>query len=183
MLTVEMSGCATKPYLVDRGRDAADIITVTIGLGVGAKARVGPFQTGLLAESDGIGLRGGMFPDVSDNRESFVFPRTVDLQLIAVGDESFDSNNELTAQRHKDFRANSVRPLFFHRTIHESCPSYYTQLDAVVALGPSIRLGFNPGELLDFLLGWGNVDIYKDDLASQKMIEQGIPDYRRLSAP
>jgi hypothetical protein len=40
---------------------------------------------------------------------------------------------------------------------------YYTQIEAVVALGPSFRFGFNPAELLDFLLGWFGVDIFHDD--------------------
>ena len=46
--------------------------------------------------------------------------------------------------------------------------SYYTQIEAVVGAGPSVRLGFNPGELLDFILGWTTIDIYKDDLERSK---------------
>lgn len=40
---------------------------------------------------------------------------------------------------------------------------YLTQCDLVLGLGYSIRLGANPGELLDFLLGWAALDIYGDD--------------------
>jgi hypothetical protein len=53
-----ISGCAT-PYLVDRRRDAADIVTVTAGMGGGAKARVGPVQVGFWGCHDIVGLRGG----------------------------------------------------------------------------------------------------------------------------
>jgi hypothetical protein len=54
-------GCST-PYMVDRRRDAADIFTATVGHGVGgAKARVGPFGTGLFHEFPLYGLRGGDF--------------------------------------------------------------------------------------------------------------------------
>ena len=47
-------------------------------------------------------------------------------------------------------------------------PSYYNQIEAVIGVGPSLRLGFNPGELLDFILGWTTIDIYKDDLEQSK---------------
>ena len=43
-------------------------------------------------------------------------------------------------------------------------PEYYTQVEVVIAIIGSLRLGFNPGELLDFLVGWTTLDIYGDDL-------------------
>ncbi len=30
--------------------------------------------------------------------------------------------------------------------------------------GLTLGLGFNPGELLDFILGWTTLDIFKDDI-------------------
>ena len=36
--------------------------------------------------------------------------------------------------------------------------------DLFTALGRTLRFGFNPGELLDFILGWFTIDIYGDDL-------------------
>ncbi len=47
-------------------------------------------------------------------------------------------------------------------------PPYYTEVEVVLACVWSIRLGFNPGECLDFLLGWGGIDIYNDDLETKK---------------
>jgi hypothetical protein len=32
-----------------------------------------------------------------------------------------------------------------------------------------LRVGFNPGELVDFLLGWTTLDIYNDDLGTRKV--------------
>ena len=52
------TGCAT-PYMKDRGRDAADIFTASIGYGGGVKARVGPVNPGLFLEVDVAGFRGG----------------------------------------------------------------------------------------------------------------------------
>lgn len=45
--------------------------------------------------------------------------------------------------------------------------AYWTQPEAVLAIGPSFRLGFNPGELIDFILGWGCIDVYGDDLEAK----------------
>ncbi len=42
---------------------------------------------------------------------------------------------------------------------------YYTQVEAVVGLGYTLRLGFNPGELIDFLLGWTTLDLCHDDIS------------------
>jgi hypothetical protein len=36
----------------------------------------------------------------------------------------------------------------------------------LLGLGGTLRLGFNPGELLDFILGWTAIDIYNDDAVS-----------------
>jgi len=57
-------------------------------------------------------------------------------------------------------------------------PSYscYTDIKIVVGLGPSASVGFNPGELLDFILGFAGVDIYDDDL-------KGRPDDRSDRLP
>ena len=52
---------------------------------------------------------------------------------------------------------------------------YYAQMEAVIGLGPSIRLGFNPGEVLDFVLGWFTIDIFNDDLEWRKRRETTSP--------
>ena len=47
-------------------------------------------------------------------------------------------------------------------------PAYfYTQAEVVLAVGGGMRLGANPGELVDFLLGFATVDIFDDDLAAK----------------
>jgi hypothetical protein len=47
-------------YLAERGRDAADVFTASVGLGFGAKARVGPVQVGLLLREKCYGVRSGV---------------------------------------------------------------------------------------------------------------------------
>lgn len=46
-------------YVGDRGNDAADIFTFTVGGGMGASANVGPLHAGLGAYQEWYGLRGG----------------------------------------------------------------------------------------------------------------------------
>lgn len=40
---------------------------------------------------------------------------------------------------------------------------YFTQLEVSIGLYGGVKIGFNPGELLDFLLGFIGIDIYNDD--------------------
>ena len=47
--------------MADRGRDAADIFTLTIGTGAGGKLRVGPIQLAAVENADLVGLRSGQF--------------------------------------------------------------------------------------------------------------------------
>ncbi|MCX7009267.1 MAG: hypothetical protein NTY53_18815, partial [Kiritimatiellaeota bacterium] len=65
--------------------------------------------------------------------------------------------NETQLLRHKD--AKGVR----------ASNSY--QVEAAVGGGLVFRLGFNVGELLDFILGWTTIDIFGDDLESRESRE------------
>lgn len=154
--------------MIDRGRDARDVFTFTLGEGMGVKARVGPFQSGLLVQRDAWGLRGGGSPGgrgASPRDDVSPIPDTLDLQLIVLGNDAFPTGVPLVQDRHKSYEALTVA---FFSTVKPKCgrvPSYYTAIEAVAALGGSVRLGFNPGELLDFVLGWFGLDLYRDDLA------------------
>ena len=48
---------------------------------------------------------------------------------------------------------------------HPPKACFYTQIEVAAGAGGSVRLGFNPGELLDFLFGWLGADLYGDDQA------------------
>lgn len=194
IIAVAITGCAsTRGYFVDRGRDARDIVTATVGLGVGAKIQCGPLNGGAIANVDLYGLRGGAFYEFDGD----VAPYSADVEMIcfgagrykcltsyAHGYRSNERNKSIPTWWFKSFEytreymQNGHKVTAHHRPCYipfvrfpRSNPKdkehpwyYYTQIEAVVALGPSVRLGFNPGELVDFLLGWAYVDIYKDDL-------------------
>ena len=175
------SGCASTGYMGDRVRDAGDVFSAAVGVGAGAKVRVGPVQTGLLFDFPKAGLRGGQFTRTYGKNDEF-FASNHDIQMVCFGVEGCWNDSDV---RNKNFQAGtgpgwppapspdsdgfSSIPFFhLHHKQTRSNYSYYTQMEIVAAMGGSLRLGFNPGELLDFLLGWTTLDIYSDDLTGGK---------------
>jgi len=155
---VVASGCAAPGFLADRKRDALDIVTASVGYGVGAKVHAGPLNVGLLGNLDSHGLRGGVVGDIS-GPEGAIYS-VVDVNVLGFGVESFWEG----LARRKEYSAVSLFGIGFAG----SKLAYYTQLEVVIALGGSLRLGLNPGELLDFALGWVGLDIFGDDLEKMK---------------
>ena len=168
------SGCATSGYFVDRGRDAADIFTASLGFGGGAKVRVGPIQPAAFETVDLIGLRGGhAFLDgrkLHSNKEWFAPIRLGHVTKKGKTRMSFGAEvyapalDGTTFWRRKYVEAHSPFPC----VAIGSTAAYYTQIEVAAGLLLTVRLGFNPGELLDFILGWMKIDIYHDDLEYMK---------------
>ena len=80
-LAVGMTGCAT-PYMIDRGRDAGDIFTATIGKGSGVKARLGPMNASVfLGQGEMLGVRNGVLCRHQGEAE------TLSVELLLVGYE------------------------------------------------------------------------------------------------
>jgi len=184
-LSMICAGCATDGYIGNRAHDAGDVFTAGVGIGGGAKVRVGPVQTGILFDIPKAGLRGGRLSVYSEGKEEFI-SNNHDFQFVCFGVEGFSLTNDL---RHKSFQAGATASgefgetyiPFFHRvrmSDHRVNRSYYTDIQVVLAIGGSIRLGFNPGELLDFILGLFMIDIYDDDLTAHRSHTngaQGVP--------
>lgn len=165
------SGCASPQYLSDRGRDAGDIFTLTFGRGLGAKARVGPVAAGLLANEDLVGLRGGELGFFNTRSSDVPLPEVGDLQLLLVGSDCCYVGGH---QRNKNYGAGGL--IFWQLPEERGIYYYYSQVEVTVALGLSVRLGINPGELLDFLLGWFGVDFYDDDVGKYERWERQAAD-------
>jgi hypothetical protein len=62
---------------------------------------------------------------------------------------------------------------------------YWTQIEVIGDVGVGCRLGFNPGELLDFILGWTTIDIFDDDLERKERKSNQVPvdTARKLADP
>lgn len=185
-----LTGCAsTGGYFVDRSRDAADIFTVVMGGGAGGSARVGHIQAGMLLQWGELGLRGGeLSPGTLETGQlsTTVIPFVPDDNSITgkvFGLEQYTARKTGHA-RGKGFKTVSrfplltteLRPSTFvdlggkgKRVSPGPYPRYYyTQIEAYIGAGLGLRLGFNPGELLDFILGWTTNDIFNDDLEVMK---------------
>lgn len=168
-----MSGCATS-YWIDRGRDAADVVTATVGIGAGAKVRAGPLNAGLFWNQDRAGVRGGEGITGPWNSVEFTTPLPIfhgPLEPNPWGMHSIElfSPTDEPSKRGKDFWMTGFYVPFVMNRPWGWTPTYFTQIEIAVGALGTIRLGFNPGELLDFVLGWTTLDIFKDDLESRNM--------------
>lgn len=174
---VLLSGCASpRAYLTDRGHDALDVLTCAVGLGAGAKVRAGPLHAGLLMSRDFAGLRGGQMGWWGSDGGGELDPFLIPCSIFGFGCEMFSLDSVCDAGRGKEYDALSYVPFFYtYLKLEEERTSaiwrrewpQYTELEGVIGLGPTLRLGINPGELLDFLIGWIGFDIYNDDVATE----------------
>ena len=181
LLAAGASGCVSAGgYFTDRWRDAKDIFSVSVGTGGGAKARVGPLQAGVFLNTDVAGFRGGTGFVVHDNCWSpgsnvfdFVSPVPAADFFGAwlTSAETFAPENAwadfdpVAVERGKTYYA--LFPWVPFVTVANQ-PCYYTQIDVAVGAGGTLRVGFNPGELVDFLLGWTTLDIFGDDVEARR---------------
>jgi hypothetical protein len=195
-----LTGCATtKEYRIDRGRDANDILTLTVGRGVGVKARVGFVQTGLLHNRDCAGLRSGSLFNSADlepenygnddqkhnSEESEIGPVGVFGVPIAYFMPYWGDGSGIRTYRYYSTGNDQFRPLGIPKergkqvdswsstflVTHDN-PQHLGQVEVVLGLGASVRFGFNAGELLDFLVGIFGGDIFDDDLAMRPFKEE-----------
>ena len=180
------AGCAS-PYWRGRRADAADVFTATAGIGIGATARIGPLHAGLGANTDFYGIEAG--ESVQGG-----------LGLLVVGagyeasDAAFGPFGRSVVHLGTDARRRGknnvppsgergLRPIPFWDPPEPAGgnPARWTQIEVAAGLLGGVRLGFNPGELLDLLLGFFGVDLYDDDIAGLPSDEK-TPAERRWEA-
>ena len=172
VLVLFASGCAA-PYWKDRGKDATDVFTFCQGIGGGARARVGPFHAGLLIHLMDAGLRGGEIGNPSGRGTGVI-------EILCISKEDFGAySGDGYFPRGKSYKTADLFP--FITTDLESNDiadyeiypyNYYTQCEVIAGVGMTFRLGFNPGELIDFLLGFTTYDMFNDDLSHLKLQNQ-----------
>jgi hypothetical protein len=184
-------GCRSTGYWAARGRDLADIATVTTGPGLGVKLRTGPAHlTPLLLYVDAGGLRGGecfYVPGLGLDRRQppqdvgalwwassvWVLPEVPRLEERGKAHLATPLKLPPTAELY-DILSDTPPFVTMPRlhwpaeklTVTRYPVAYHSELEFVLALGWGLRLGLNPGEILDFVLGWFRLDLYDDDRAS-----------------
>ena len=185
-------GCRSTGYLAERRRDLADVATATAGVGIGAKLRLGPVHlTPLMLNLDLAGLRGGEWFHIPDLAMAVAQPPQ-EVGAVWWSSCIWDLpegclNHERLRQRGKAYIATPLRlsqdaglyslmtdtppfvsvPRLAWKRERVRLPrysaAYQTQIELSLAVGGSLRLGLNPGEFVDFLLGWFGPDLYDDD--------------------
>ena len=181
-LTAAAPGCAARPYLLDRVADAADTVTACIGNGVGAKTRIGPIGAGLLVNFDGVGLRGGEFLAGFDKENSdftgigaYCLVMLCELSSVR-SEETFGLGMPRVVARNKACRKATAFSLPFPQIWFLEARSaygrwhYYSQIEIVGGVWYTVRLGINPAEIVDFILGWTTLDIFNDDIARRRTL-------------
>jgi hypothetical protein len=120
-----------------------------------------------------IGLQCGEPYVVSFNeKENF----SADMSYLAVGAD-ISNNSEIIRARDKRYEIFYLLGFAQKEGMHVNTkfnPSYFTQIECVMGLGVNLKIGFNPGELIDFILGWTTIDIYGDDI-EMKILEVQPP--------
>jgi hypothetical protein len=159
-LAFNLVGCAS-PYLKNRARDAADIFTFTTGAGAGGKARIGPVSAGLVYQKDALGLRNGVGFATRPTWKFEDGPGGKEFCYGFLGAETSNQGERVT-QRGKEF--STVYFLVPIDADRVTPPHYYSQIEVTAGAGLGFRVGFNPGELVDFILGWAALDLFKDDV-------------------
>ncbi|MBP7281765.1 MAG: hypothetical protein KBA66_09325 [Leptospiraceae bacterium] len=146
-------------YVKDRIMDLRDIIIITgsVGFMGGVKAQVGPVGLGLYAEDGGgIGHSGIPLAAESGIRNGEVGSHKTRELIFVINKTSSnpsDSDKDMRSQKRCKSYENSL-----------DNPSSYTRLGIGLGFIIGAKLEVNPGELLDFLLGFFLLDIYKDDI-------------------
>lgn len=185
VLVAFLSGCASTGYWANRRRDAADVVTLTVGAGVGVKAHVGPLQLGMFFNCAEAGLRGGGFVKNGMFEQSEMgWPKSFDAIFWAFGGEFFEGS-PLSLERGKSYTAATF--MYLTAAFPESLPAsvfngpkkterpsgivpkynpvpYWTQIEAALGIGGTLRAGLNLGEFIDLVLGFTTLDIFGDDV-------------------
>ena len=168
-------GCARPGYFANRLNDGADILTLTVGLGVGAKISVMPVYANALCvfNKDEYGLRYGDFV-VSPQRSAYPEDNDVEYGVLFMWGMAGHNRTELQKRRNKA-PSDTETGFPFLITRHSGGNADPLAIDCVLGLGPSVRFGISPLELVDFVFGWTTLDLAQDDIKT-------LPDHLREDA-
>ena len=154
-----LNGCTTAGYFANRLHDGLDVLSLTAGIGVGAKVSVGPayLNTFCIYHRDIVGLRYGDFiSQAGESQDSEIG------SWFGLG-QSWHTRTKLQRSRDKapEYLFTEI-PFVMSRV--RGAQSDPLALDIVLGFGPSVRFGINPLEITDFIFGWTTLDIVKDDV-------------------
>ena len=194
LLVLALLGCSCTPaYWADRRRDAADVFTATAGVGFGVKVQAGAVEVApLYFYMPMAGWHGGEWYEYRDsgfhssegNTPVFPFPflyceGMFPSDRAAVRGKAYSSFGMICFSVPIRYVSGCCLCVPREPEEDEPYPFYkFTDINVVAALGLGMRVGFNPGELADFLLGFTTLDFYGDDIGLRE-----VPKRSSASAP
>jgi hypothetical protein len=159
LLLIAGTSCSTN-YGNNRVIDARDIFSFSVGYGLGAQARVSYLAEGFLLKKDFAGMENGIPAWYGFDSQA------TDIEVALGRIHIFNPPYDVYVRKHGVMIAEG--PLCFYIPRKEKWnPKWATQIDATLALGLSVKVGFNPGELFDFIFGVFGYDLYNDDYAEE----------------
>jgi hypothetical protein len=165
VIAISLSSCQTN-YWINRAKDSTDVFTCSITKGLGLDARIGPLTLGLSKKSDLMGLRAGQFGSFEVDK------RNVSGNFVYMNAEVFIPDDPLIRRRKKDYFAMGIAGISFAADNFGNPRWYYvTNIEASFAILYGLRIGFNWGECVDFILGLAGIDLFDDDLIPEKNVE------------
>jgi len=94
--------------------------------------------------------------------------RALDINLLICGAESSNTGDDIVRRGKEINTFNVIVPVMIVEPQSSQLnPEYFFQVEALIGLGPTVRLGLNCAELLDFIIGWTTIDIFNDDLGQR----------------
>ncbi len=151
-----LSGCA---HLRNRGADLRDVVTLSVERGnIGASVRAGPIPAGLsFSRGEGFALctDGSGIYWYTDYNVLFLFAHRSFHPEDTRGDKAYEQEMLIIPIPGLDECLTSSE--------YEGPWQTHTQVEASLGLYFGLRAGLNAGELLDFLLGWVDLDPCQDD--------------------
>jgi len=139
------------------------------------KQGLGLFSWGLFLNQDKAGLRSGELfcpAEKACDEEFFILMPVLLLgQTISTGQDEFSPGGVARSER-RIFIPTTFCLVYLCRMISTAKTLHSSLRSRSSSLGGTVRLGFNPGELLDFILGWTTIDIYGDDIEARKQKEK-----------
>ncbi|MBM4038997.1 MAG: hypothetical protein FJ290_10845 [Planctomycetes bacterium] len=156
-------GCSAPAgkYFARRGADLADCVEASAGLGLGAYARVKATDYAVIGCGAAlcgplVGWRGRYVPPISEGVYGFPFGRNAEVEA------------SFSAAFPPDYIVDTRGPCFTSRKYFRK-PGPGGRIAEQFWFGVSLaalfhaRLGFNPAELADFVVGWFGWDMWGDD--------------------
>ncbi|HQM21498.1 MAG TPA: hypothetical protein PLE36_12810 [Deltaproteobacteria bacterium] len=160
-----ISGCASQH---SRSGEFKDVFDVSIQKGIGANLHASIFGFGLSYNETVLGVEDGCLYSYGDIND--VKPYEFGFLLI----NAHANVSKQAADRHKQYGAWKLLGLYPSGPDGRAKFSkpYFTKFTVSVTAGYGVKLGINPGELLDLFLSFVNLSLYDDDIEITNPLEE-----------